>query len=45
MLTLSFLKVISLDEMVKISFASGGEGLDYDFVTYVAKDKRNNRCT
>jgi len=35
--------VISLDEITKISFASGGQLTDYDFVTYVAKDKRDNR--
>jgi hypothetical protein len=37
-------QVISLDEMSKISYAAGGEGTDYDFVTYIAKDKRDNRC-
>ena len=36
--------MISLDEMSKISYAAGGEGTDYDFVTYIAKDKRDNRC-
>ena len=37
-------QVISLDEMAKISFAAGGEHEDYDFICYIAKDKRDNRC-
>ncbi len=37
-------QVISLDEMSRISFAAGGENDDYFFITYIAKDKRENRC-
>ena len=40
----TLLQVISLDEMAKISFAAGGEHEDYDFICYIAKDKRDNRC-
>jgi len=36
-------EVISNDVITKISFAAGGEKAEYDFVTYVAKDKRENR--
>ena len=36
-------EIISNDGIKKISFAAGGEKADYDFVTYVAKDKRDNR--
>eukprot|EP00035_Acanthoeca_spectabilis_P035282 m.33530 g.33530 ORF g.33530 m.33530 type:complete len:330 (-) comp7201_c0_seq1:118-1107(-) len=36
-------EVISNDVITKISFAAGGEKGEYDFVTYVAKDKRENR--
>lgn len=30
--------------MKKISFAAGGIGNFYNYVTYVAKDKKDNRC-
>lgn len=36
-------QVISNDNITKISFAAGGMGEDYYFMTYVAKDKRDNR--
>lgn len=36
-------EIISNDEIKKISFAAGGHTNEYDFVTYVAKDKRDNR--
>ena len=36
---------MSNDPINKISFAAGGDGEDYDYVVYVAKDKRDNRCT
>jgi len=36
-------EIISNDVINKISFAAGGEKNEYDFVTYVAKDKRDNR--
>lgn len=36
-------EVISNDDIKKVSFAAGGEKGDYDFITYVAKDKRDNR--
>lgn len=36
-------ETISNDVITKISFAAGGEKAEYDFVTYVAKDKRENR--
>lgn len=36
-------EIISNDVISKISFAAGGEKNEYDFVTYVAKDKRDNR--
>lgn len=36
-------EIISNDEIKKISFAAGGQQSEYDFVTYVAKDKRDNR--
>eukprot|EP00038_Savillea_parva_P006083 m.161576 g.161576 ORF g.161576 m.161576 type:complete len:313 (+) comp12090_c0_seq1:67-1005(+) len=36
-------EIISNDVITKISFAAGGEKGEYDFVTYVAKDKRENR--
>lgn len=36
-------EIISNDVITKISFAAGGEKSEYDFVTYVAKDKRENR--
>jgi hypothetical protein len=36
-------EIISNDSINKISFASGGQADFYDFVTYVAKDKRDNR--
>lgn len=36
-------EIISNDDIKKISFAAGGQSNDYDFVTYVAKDKRDNR--
>merc|ERR1712232_243670 len=36
-------EIISNDVIQKISFAAGGEKNEYDFVTYVAKDKRDNR--
>jgi len=36
-------EIISNDTITKISFAAGGEKHEYDFVTYVAKDKRENR--
>lgn len=36
-------EVISNDDIKKVSFAAGGEKSDYDFITYVAKDKRDNR--
>lgn len=36
-------EIISNDEIKKISFAAGGNQTEYDFVTYVAKDKRDNR--
>eukprot|EP00041_Stephanoeca_diplocostata_P012255 m.205411 g.205411 ORF g.205411 m.205411 type:complete len:320 (+) comp18875_c0_seq2:98-1057(+) len=36
-------EIISNDVINKISFAAGGEKSEYDFVTYVAKDKRDNR--
>lgn len=37
--------MLSNDPIGKISFATGGEKDDYNVVTYVAKDKRDNRCT
>lgn len=36
-------EIISNDDIKKISFAAGGKTSEYDFVTYVAKDKRDNR--
>lgn len=36
--------VMSNDPISKISFAAGGEDEDYDYFTYVAKDKKDNRC-
>lgn len=41
---LSQIQVLSNDPIGKISFATGGEKDDYNVVTYVAKDKRDNRC-
>lgn len=35
--------IISNDSIAAISFAAGGQHELYDFVTYVAKDKRGNR--
>eukprot|EP00049_Salpingoeca_infusionum_P004482 m.79956 g.79956 ORF g.79956 m.79956 type:complete len:412 (+) comp12585_c1_seq1:477-1712(+) len=36
--------IVSNDPMKKISFATGGDdGRAYNFITYVAKDKRDNR--
>ena len=35
--------IISNDPIGKISFASGGDGAAYSFLTYVAKDRRDNR--
>eukprot|EP00039_Didymoeca_costata_P018693 m.334568 g.334568 ORF g.334568 m.334568 type:complete len:320 (+) comp17385_c0_seq1:317-1276(+) len=40
---LSSNEIISNDDIKKISFAAGGNQSEYDFVTYVAKDKRENR--
>jgi hypothetical protein len=37
-------EIISNDDIKKISFAAGGDSSEYDFLTYVAKDKRDNRC-
>lgn len=36
-------EIISNDDIKKISFAAGGDAAEYDFLTYVAKDKRDNR--
>jgi len=36
-------EIISNDDIKKISFAAGGSQNEYDFITYVAKDKRDNR--
>eukprot|EP00054_Salpingoeca_dolichothecata_P038048 m.12751 g.12751 ORF g.12751 m.12751 type:complete len:370 (+) comp8190_c1_seq1:46-1155(+) len=36
-------QIISNDDIGRISFASGGSPEDYDYVTYVAKDRRDNR--
>jgi hypothetical protein len=33
-----------MDDMSKISFAAGGSEQTYSWITYVAKDKRGNRC-
>ncbi|EGD74877.1 hypothetical protein PTSG_07105 [Salpingoeca rosetta] len=35
--------IISNDPISKISFAAGGDGKAYNFITYVAKDRRDNR--
>lgn len=36
-------EIISNDDIKRISFAAGGSQNEYDFITYVAKDKRENR--
>eukprot|EP00730_Choanoeca_flexa_P005258 TRINITY_DN11917_c0_g1_i2.p1 TRINITY_DN11917_c0_g1~~TRINITY_DN11917_c0_g1_i2.p1 ORF type:complete len:403 (+),score=83.24 TRINITY_DN11917_c0_g1_i2:70-1278(+) len=36
-------EIIAMDDMGKISFAAGGTDKTYDWITYVAKDKRGNR--
>lgn len=36
-------EIISNDDIKRISFAAGGNATEYDFITYVAKDKRDNR--
>ncbi len=36
--------MLSNDPIGKISFATGGEKEDYNVVTYVSKDKKDNRC-
>ncbi len=38
------IQVLSKDPISKISFAAGGEDEDYSYVTYVAKDRKENRC-
>ena len=38
------LQIISNDPIGKISFAAGGEEKFYQYITYVAKDRRDNRC-
>eukprot|EP00043_Microstomoeca_roanoka_P025415 m.8619 g.8619 ORF g.8619 m.8619 type:complete len:356 (-) comp5493_c0_seq1:309-1376(-) len=35
--------IISNDPIGKISFAAGGDGTAFNFITYVAKDRRDNR--
>ena len=37
-------KVLAHDPIGKISFAGGGEEETYNWVTYVAKDRQENRC-
>lgn len=37
-------QIISNDPINKISFAAGGTDRHYNLVTYVAKDRRSNRC-